>query len=555
MDPKFFNSSSSEIMTSFQLEDTLVMASLLGISLVIGLYFYLNQKYQKTDKLEANSLNSEISYVNGSIFEEISTKKMNISLQSYDDFHFASKQLTFFPTSCSLTASFMSALTMIGWPTEFFVYGSMFLWFSVAYFIAAFISGYFFIPYFHCRNYNTTFDFMTDKFSSKFLTIATKIVFLLQSTMYSGIVIYAPSLAISTVVDGITLNQAMLVTTIVCTVYTSLGGLKAVIWTDVIQLFVMFSGFLLIIGQGLSDFSFSEIISKAQERNITSVANFEWNLKERHSFLSVVIGGAFGMWLPIFAVNQTMVQRYMSCKNVTHARLSIALCVINLWILLLFGGFSGYVMNAYHSTMPGLAEAFARKKTDKYIPILIKSIFDRPGFMGWFTASIYAGTLSTVSSSIASMATVTISRDSILSSNTLISKLTVVIFGGCCLGAAYLAQSLGGVLEAAMSINSIMYAPLFSLFCLGIFSKVKKMTASMAYISGILIGIILYVISTMCRNNHPDYVHSFASSTTYHEPQETPVWYCHFYLSYLFIPCVALLTTISIGVVGHFFKI
>ena len=162
----------------FTATDAFICLVLLILPILLGLYFYFNQpnKGLPSDSDSADSLLRKNSDNRISVEER---RRL-----SYEYYHFGSRSLHFFPTACSLTACFMSALTMIGWPTEFFIFGSMFAWFSVAYLFSAIISGYFFVPFFYNSSHTTTFDYLKKRYDSKILQRLTTGVYLLQTIIY-----------------------------------------------------------------------------------------------------------------------------------------------------------------------------------------------------------------------------------------------------------------------------------------------------------------------------------------------------------------------------------
>lgn len=486
------------------------------------------------------------------------------SKQEISQYHLASRQLHFLPVSCSLTASFISALTMIGWPTEIYKFGSMFVYFSISYLLASILAAWLFIPFFYNKGYNTIYDFLLVRFNSPVLIMITKFVYLAQSALYSGIVIYAPSLALSSL-NILPIWPAVFLTTAVCTFYTCLGGLKAVIWTDVVQSGVMVAGFIAICVQGIRLFGVETLLTDAVDDNIWQLDNFHFDIRVRHSFWAIVIGGTFGLWLPTFGVNQTEVQRYMACKSLLHARLAIFTTTIILWILLALATFSGFVMNTFFKTHPPPADMHK----DEFVPYLILQLFsDYPGMVGMYIAAIYSGTLSTVSSSINSMSTVVVTTSKIqrIQKDPLFwSKVFVVIFGGICFTTAVAASKLGGVLEAAMNINSIVFAPTLGLFTLAIFTTVgNRFGAVCGYVGGIATGAVLYLTNAVCKSseagvvqNHFSNIDSnlFNSSVLQNKVQifGNDSSACVFYMSYLYQSVCGLIVSLVLGFAVSFF--
>lgn len=465
--------------------------------------------YKKALENNSNSSSSPNSSKTNLKFD---TSASNISSlkDEAQDYLFAGKSLTAGPVSLSISASFMSALTMLGWPTEFYLFGSMFFYFVFTYLFSAILAAKFFIPLFYNSGYNSTYEFLSKRFNCDGLKIICEIVYIINTCLYAGIVCYAPALALN-IVLGLNLWGGVMITALVCTFYTTLGGLKAVIWTDVFQSVIMVSGFVMICLKGISDFGFSTVINNAIEGGRLDLTHFNLDLTQRHTVWSIILGGTFGLWGGTFCCNQTEVQRYLSCKNLKEAQKSVFYAIFYLWILVVLGGFSGFVMFSYYKYCDPIKAGWVYKH-DQLIPYMISDIFrDFPGLTGLYIASIYSGTLSTVSSGINSMATVTLLDfvDPVLtklgkksdSIRNILMKILVFVFGLCCILTAYVADKLGGVLEAAMSVNGIVFGPTLGLFVLAGFIQNPKISnkygASAGYLTGILLGIWVYLGSKM----------------------------------------------------------
>lgn len=298
-------------------------------------------------------------------------------------------------------------------------------------------------------------------------------LFLILTVIYTGMVIYAPALALNQV-TGIDLWGAVVGTGIVCTFYCALGGLKAVVWTDVFQATIMIAGFLSVIIRGtILQGGLGNIINDTYHGERLNFWNFNPNPLQRHTFWTIVVGGTF-TWLGIYAVNQSQVQRYLSCKNRFHAKLSLYLNLVGLWIILLCAVLCGLIMySIFKDCDPWTAGCVLAP--DQLMPYLVVEILQQfPGMTGLFVACAYSGTLSTVSSSINALATVTV-EDLIKPYFTFtelklswISKGMSLFYGAVCIGMAALASFLGALLQAALTIFGMVGGPLLGLFSLGI---------------------------------------------------------------------------------------
>ena len=160
------------------------------------------------------------------------------------------------PVAISLTASFMSSITIIGTPSEFYRFGIMFLWFLVTYMLSGILVSFTLLPLFYNLGVTSTYEYLEMRFNVWARRLLT-IVYILNTIMYCGIVIYAPSLALQQVA-GFDLNIAISVTAVVCIFYTTLGGLKAVIWTDVFQYLFMYIGFVAILSYASTESQFGK---------------------------------------------------------------------------------------------------------------------------------------------------------------------------------------------------------------------------------------------------------------------------------------------------------
>ncbi|XP_073401124.1 sodium-coupled monocarboxylate transporter 1 isoform X2 [Dendrobates tinctorius] len=326
---------------------------------------------------------------------------------------------------------------------------------------------------------------------NKYVRLIGTILFIIQTILYTGIVIYAPALALNQVTK-FDLWGAVVATGVVCTFYCTLGGLKAVVWTDVFQVGIMVAGFSsVIIRAVVVQGGIEPILNDSYYGGRLNFWDFNPNPLQRHSFWTIVIGGTF-TWTGIYGVNQAQVQRYIACKTRFHAKMSLYVNLLGLWAILSCAVLSGLAMySIYKDCDPWTAKFISAP--DQLMPYLSLDILrDYPGLPGLFVACAYSGTLSTVSSSINALAAVTV-EDLVkpyfksLSETKLswISKGASFIYGAVCIGMAGLASMMGGLLQAALSIFGMVGGPLLGLFSLGIlFPFVNALGA----IVGLLVG-------------------------------------------------------------------
>lgn len=112
-------------------------------------------------------------------------------------------------------------------------------------FAASMIAAELFLPVFYRLNFTSVNQYLEQRFNSKNVRLAVSFSFLLCTVPYMGVVLYGPSLALETV-TGLSVTASILIIGFICTLYTSIGGIKAVVWTDVVQVFLMFAGLFVV---------------------------------------------------------------------------------------------------------------------------------------------------------------------------------------------------------------------------------------------------------------------------------------------------------------------
>ncbi|NXS61198.1 SC5AC protein, partial [Brachypteracias leptosomus] len=409
------------------------------------------------------------------------------------EFLVGGKQMTCGPIAFSLTTSFMSAVTVLGTPSEVYRYGASFVLFFLSYALVVIFTAELFLPVFYRSGITSTYEYLELRFN-KNVRLAATMIYVLQTILYTGIVVYAPSLALNQV-TGFDLWGSVVATGAVCTFYCTLGGLKAVVWTDAFQMIVMVAGFVTVLIRGITlNGGSTKVLDNAYEGSRLNIFDFDVDPLRRHTLWTIVIGGTF-TWLGIYGVNQSTIQRCISCKSEKHAKLALYLNLLGLWIVLACAVFCGLVMYShYRSCDPWTAHFISAP--DQLMPYFVMDIFSSmPGVPGLFVACAFSGTLSTVAASINALATVTF-EDLVKKGfpnlpekmSTWISKGLCILYGVLCTSMAAAASLLGGVVQASLSIHGMCGGPMLGLFTLGI---VFPCANGKGAIGGLLAGIIL----------------------------------------------------------------
>ncbi|NWX30417.1 SC5A6 protein, partial [Notiomystis cincta] len=228
--------------------------------------------------------------------------------RTVQEFLLANREMGCLPVALSLLASFQSAVAILGVPAEIFRFGTEYWFLGCSYFLGLLIPAHIFIPVFYRLRITSTYEYLELRFN-KTVRILGTVTFIFQMVIYMGVVLYAPALALNAV-TGFDLWSAVLTMGLVCTLYTTLGGLKAVIWTDVFQTLVMLAGQVAVIVVGAQRVGgMARVWHVAEQEGKISGIDLDPNPLERHTFWSLAVGGVF-MMLSLYGVNQAQVQRY-----------------------------------------------------------------------------------------------------------------------------------------------------------------------------------------------------------------------------------------------------
>uniref|UniRef100_A0AAX7VPB2 Solute carrier family 5 member 5 n=1 Tax=Astatotilapia calliptera TaxID=8154 RepID=A0AAX7VPB2_ASTCA len=395
-----------------------------------------------------------------------------------DDFFTGGRSLPAIPVGLSLCASFMSAVQVLGVPSEGFRYGFKFLYMCLGQSINSLLTAYLFLPVFFRLGITSTNQFTNKAVVSFTVFVAT----------------------------GLNIWASLFSTGLICTLYTTLGGIKAVIWTDVFQIIVMLLGFVAIYIHGTVLVGGpAQVLRIANNGSRINFNDFSFDPRHRYTFWSLSVGGAL-VWLSMYGVNQAQVQRYISCRSERAAQWALFVNQVGLCLIVSSAATCGIVMFAFYNTCDPLKSGRI-SKPDLLMPYFVLDIFQNyPGFPGLFLACAYSGTLSTASTSINAMAAVTI--EDILhpyllhmtqKKLMLVSRGLSLLYGGGCILVAALSSLVNwGVLQGSFTVMGVVSGPLLGVFILGIFfPAANRLGAFTGILAGFLVSMWLAVGSTL----------------------------------------------------------
>ncbi|MYG49597.1 MAG: sodium:solute symporter [Gemmatimonadales bacterium] len=273
-----------------------------------------------------------------------------------EGFFLANRRLGWGAIGLSVMATQASAITYIGTTGQAFDDGMEFVQFYLGQPIAMVILCVVFVPFFYRSKVFTAYEYLERRFDPRTRSL-TSFLFLVSRGLSAGIVLYAPAIVLS-VIMGWDERVTILVMGLITVAYTIMGGITAVIWTDVLQMIVMFAGIGIAIavlfatlpeGVGVGDVAYIGGIHEMW-RSI----DLSWDPTNRYTLWSGLIGGLF-LALGYFGTDQSQVQRYLTASSLRQSRLSLifnAFVKVPMQIFILAIGVLLYVF--YHFERPPL---------------------------------------------------------------------------------------------------------------------------------------------------------------------------------------------------------
>jgi Na+/proline symporter len=224
----------------------------------------------------------------------------------------------------SVMATQASAITFLSTPGQAFNDGMGFVQFYFGLPIAIIIICIVFIPIYHKLKVFTAYEYLESRFDLKTRTL-TSVLFLIQRSLAAGITIFAPAIILSSVL-GWDLTTLNIIIGLLVIIYTVSGGTKAVNYTQKYQMGVIFTGliitFLIIIYSLPDNVTFEKAIELAGANDKMKILDFSFDLENRYTVWSGVLGGTFLM-LSYFGTDQSQVQRYLSGKSLKEMQMGM----------------------------------------------------------------------------------------------------------------------------------------------------------------------------------------------------------------------------------------
>ena len=348
----------------FGMVNYIVLALYLLISLFIGVYFARKQK-------------------------------------STDDYFVGGGRIPWWAAGLSVFGTLLSAITFMAIPAKAFLTDWSYFMLNMAAILITPVIAFVFIPFFNKLKISTAYEYLEDRFNYVARAFGS-LSFILFQLGRIGIVLLLPSLAIS-IVTGIPVETSIMIMGVLCILYTTFGGIEAVIWTDVLQVVVLLGGSVLAVIWIMlhTESSFGEMIAYASENDKFNIINMDFNFTDT-TFWVVLIGGLASA-LVTQGTDQTIVQRFLTSSDLKDSQKTLYTnAVLTLPATIIFFGI-GTLLFIFYTEMPEKLSP-AISNNDSIFPWYI--VRELPlGVSGLLVAGIFSAAMSSISSSLNSVST------------------------------------------------------------------------------------------------------------------------------------------------------
>ena len=401
------------------------------------------------------------------------------------DYFLGGKNIPWWGVGLSIVATETSALTFIGMPAM--AYGPdnlTFLQIIIGYVLARAVLAWVMVPHYFRGEIYSPYELFARAFGPE----ARRTVgafFLIAGTLAAGVRVYVTCIPLRLLL-GFAESQiiwAIVLFVGLSLIYTYVGGVKAVIWTDAVQFILFLAGgmFALCYVPMLVDGGWSGAWAKASEAGKLHWLNPGFALAKPFNLWMGVIGATF-LVLSSHGADQLIVQRLLTCKNVRDGRKALLLSGAIIFPLLLVFLLTGTMLWVYYQqhalaiplpeVRPGIA------KNDYIFPIFILTVVPS-GVKGFLIVAILAAAMSSVSSALSALASVStmdflkpcarVERDE--AHYLRLSKYSTLFWAAMLVGVAYLTQRVDSVLSAAFSLGGLTSGAMLGGLLLAVFGR------------------------------------------------------------------------------------
>ncbi|MDY6935457.1 MAG: sodium/solute symporter [Spirochaetota bacterium] len=420
------------------------------------------------------------------------------------DYFLGSKNLSWWSVGFSTMATQLGAISFISAPAFVGLRpggGLIWLGYEFAVPFAMIILIWKVIPLFHKFGLISIYEYLEIRFDDRIVRSFVSIVFLISRGLATGVTIYATAIVISVMLK-IPITYTIFIIGAVSIIYDYMGGIKAVVISDVIQMLLIFVGIIICVIFGLNYIGgWKAIFQYISTDRLIAIDFNEFGFHEdgTFGFLPLFIGGFF-LYTSYYGFDQSQVQREISARSLLDSRISLIFNSIGRYPVVLSYCIVGLIIGAFALSNNEFMSLIPKGKVDYMVPVFVVHYLPA-GVSGIIIVAILAASMSSLDSALNSLSASTI--EDILKPTILkklsehemfrASKLTTLFWGFFCTGFAFITEGISKtVIESINMIGSIFYGPIAAVFILGMFiQRASSRDVILGGIMGVCINVFL----------------------------------------------------------------
>jgi len=425
---------------------------------------------------------------------------------STEEFFLGGRRMPWLAVGLSMFATLLSTVSYLGTPGEIVRNGIGMFTANLALPFSFVVIFWLIVPFFMRLRITSAYEYLELRFNYPTRLLGATLFILLRFG-WMGVVVYTSSMAINAMTE-IRIEYIIAVVGLFATIYTAIGGIRAVIWTDVVQFFLLFAGAVLTVAYvayvtGTGPAQWWREVSEMRGQH-TAPLLFSWDITESRTVFTFVCH-AFFWTICTYGSDQVVLQRYFSTPSESAARksylmsalsdisLAVVLCLCGLSLLAFYLQLPDYLPEGLHPTSKGFA--------DKLFPYFIAHQLP-PGVGGFILAALLAAAMSSLDSGVNAITAVVTTdflgrdtkEDKPKTNALAVARTLTIVIGVIATGSAYWAYSISGtvnIVELMSKTFNLFVGPLATLFFAGMFIRRAGPTSA---IGGCLAALVVTVI-------------------------------------------------------------
>ena len=424
--------------------------------------------------------------------------------KSRQEYYLGGKSFGWFPLSLSVMATQLSAISFISAPAFVGLRedgGLKWLSYEFGVPLAMVFLGVYLIPKLYKSGVVSIYEYLENRFGRS-TRVLISIVFQISRAFGTGVMIYAVALILMSVL-GIPFYQTILVIGVITVIYSYQGGMRAVVYGDMVQMIILLGGIVICGFVGLNYLggwgNFTEMLDTSR-LNAVNFSDFGIGGNDDFGFFPMVIGGFF-LYASYYGTDQSQTQRLLSAKDLKTTQSILLVNGLFRFPITFLYSIMGLVIGTFVFATPEFLNIIPADKPDLMIPIFIRDYLPH-GLIGLLIVAILSAAMSSLSSTINSLSAVT-TEDLLVAGKNVddktylkYSKLTSIFWGVVTILLAFVTGDIADtVIEAINKVGSVFYGPILATFIAATTIKwIHSRAMNIGLITGVIVNLFLWLV-------------------------------------------------------------